>query len=168
MLTYGCSADLLDELAPLVPREITHFDRRCVSYELAEGGGVNLRFTSRDGSVTEDVYADVVLASDGIKSTLREQMYERRPELSVEDQRATYAEWIVWRGIVSKETFESAMGKGTDSRILHMGQGRHLCVVATPRPRLAAHSVHTGCTLASAVATSSTLSRSSRTQSTRS
>ena len=93
----GDSADFLDELIKRLPEQVAHFDHRVVSYE-PHGEGVTLRF---DGDKNEDVEADVVIASDGIKSTIRRHMFERKG-LPLEKQQARYSGWVAWRGIIPR------------------------------------------------------------------
>lgn len=119
-------ADLLDQLIALVPSEVSHFDRRCSAYTPLDDGRVELTFSAKTGQ-EERTTVDVAIAADGIKSAVRRSMYERLG-LDLESQAARYAEWIAWRGLVPRATFEEAMGKGAEVKMMHMGEGRHMYV----------------------------------------
>jgi salicylate hydroxylase len=67
------------------------FDYTCSSYT-PHTRGVTLHFFNQP-----DAEADVIIAADGVKSRLRSHLYGRKG-LSVEAQKARYAEWVVWRG----------------------------------------------------------------------
>jgi salicylate hydroxylase len=45
-----------------------------------------------------------VIASDGIKSTLRKHLYERKG-LDLETQQAVYSDWVAWRGMIPAEKY---------------------------------------------------------------
>ncbi|GAA6041823.1 hypothetical protein JCM8097_007182 [Rhodosporidiobolus ruineniae] len=114
-------ADFLDQLIRRLPKECAHFNRRCTSYT-PHDGGVTLHFAQEDAEPAE---ADVVIASDGIKSLLRGHLYGRK-EVDLEPQRARYSKWVAWRGLVPREKYEDAFGKGTTDKIMHCGKGRHI------------------------------------------
>ncbi|KAI5476416.1 salicylate hydroxylase [Pseudohyphozyma bogoriensis] len=113
-------ADFLDELVGLLPPDLALFGHRATSYS-PHSSGITLSFSN--GSTAE---ADVVIACDGIKSVLRREMYSRVPGLNVEDQVAKYSEWIAWRGLISREAFEKAMGKEAKRKMMHLGSGKHI------------------------------------------
>lgn len=81
------SADFLDQLIQRVPKSIAHFKHRCTGYK-PHSEGVTLEFA--DGTSAE---ADVLVASDGIKSSVRRAMYERKG-LDLQKQQAVYSEWV--------------------------------------------------------------------------
>ncbi|KAI5477998.1 salicylate hydroxylase [Pseudohyphozyma bogoriensis] len=113
-------ADFLDELVKLLPPSVALFGHRVTSYT-PHSTGITLSFTNN--TTTE---ADIVIACDGIKSVLRREMYSRVPGLRVEDQVAKYSEWIAWRGMITREEFERAMGKEAKTKMMHLGEGRHI------------------------------------------
>lgn len=117
----GPSADFLNELIALVPREVIHFDRRCTSYS-PSSDHITLSFVNGPPAT-----ADVVIASDGIKSRVREQLYERKG-LPTELQKAHYSEWTVWRGFIPRERFDAIMGPDYPPKQMHCGRDRHLTV----------------------------------------
>lgn len=84
------SADFLDQLIKRVPESIAHFKHRCMGYK-PHSEGVTLEFA--DGTSAE---ADVLVASDGIKSSVRRAMYERKG-LDLQKQQAVYSEWVAVR-----------------------------------------------------------------------
>lgn len=54
-------------------------------------------------------------------------MYERK-KLSTSEQEAIYSEWVAWRGIVTADDFEAAMGKGALKVGMNFADYRHLIV----------------------------------------
>ncbi|KDE03853.1 hypothetical protein MVLG_05675 [Microbotryum lychnidis-dioicae p1A1 Lamole] len=115
-------ADFLDGLIQLLPTDQAHFNKRCINYT-PHSSGVTLHFA--DSTTAE---ADVLIASDGIKSVLREAMYVRKGfrDEALEIQRARYSEWIAWRGMVERAEFERIFGKGASDKRMLLGQGRHI------------------------------------------
>jgi salicylate hydroxylase len=85
------SADFLDEMIARMQDGVSMFDHRCVSYT-PHTHGITLHFINQP-----DAEADVVIASDGIKSRLRAHLYGRLG-LIVEEQTARYSDWVAWRG----------------------------------------------------------------------
>lgn len=114
-------ADFLDELIRRVPSNMAHFNHRIESYH-PHADGVTLNFAN--GATAE---ADVLVASDGIKSRVRQCMYERRG-WDLEKQKAKYSEWVAWRGLVPRERFEQVFGQGARDKMMLCGQGRHILV----------------------------------------
>ncbi|GAA5901882.1 hypothetical protein JCM6882_008699 [Rhodosporidiobolus microsporus] len=114
-------ADFLDQLIRRLPSDVAHFNRRATSYT-PHDDGVTIHFEKED---TPDAEADVVIASDGIKSLLRGHLYTRK-ELDLTPQKARYSQWIAWRGLISRDKYEDAFGKGANDKIMHCGQGRHI------------------------------------------
>ncbi|SDA02785.1 BZ3500_MvSof-1268-A1-R1_Chr11-1g03156 [Microbotryum saponariae] len=115
-------ADFLDGLIQMLPTDQAHFKKRCINYT-PHSSGVTLHFA--DSTTAE---ADVLVASDGIKSVLREAMYVRKgfKDEALEIQRARYSEWIAWRGMVERAEFERIFGKGASDKRMLLGQGRHI------------------------------------------
>ncbi|KAL8289984.1 hypothetical protein RQP46_002923 [Phenoliferia psychrophenolica] len=114
-------ADFLSELIKHLPDGLATFNRRCTSYTPHEGG-VTLNFATNPPTYAE---ADVIVCSDGIKSHLRSHMYSRLG-LDLKSQTAQYSQWIAWRGLIPRATFEKAMGKTARAKMMHCGQGRHI------------------------------------------
>jgi 2-polyprenyl-6-methoxyphenol hydroxylase-like FAD-dependent oxidoreductase len=75
----------------LVQDGVSMFDHTCSSYT-PHASGVTLHFFNKP-----DAEADVIIASDGVKSPLRSHLYQRRG-LDTEVQTARYSEWVAWRG----------------------------------------------------------------------
>lgn len=119
------SADFLDQLIQQLPSSIAHFKHRATHYEpSASGSGVTLHFSDPSLSPVE---ADVVICSDGIKSSLRACMYGRKG-LDLRGQKAFYSEWIAWRGLIKRSEFVEAFGEEASDKMMHCGKGRHILV----------------------------------------
>lgn len=118
-LTRVCRADFLDQLIDRLPKGIAHFHHRAISYE-TDASGITLHF--ENGSSAK---ADVVIASDGIKSQMRGALFEKN-KLDLAKQHAVYSDWIAWRGIVPQEKYEEAMGKDAPTELMHLGLDRHI------------------------------------------
>jgi 5-methylphenazine-1-carboxylate 1-monooxygenase len=67
-----------------------HLDRRCVGVD-QDAGGATVRFTNTAGETLPAVRADVVVACDGINSTLRRQFYPR--------EKLAFGGINTWRGV---------------------------------------------------------------------
>lgn len=115
------SADFLNELIGLLPDGLATFNRRCTSYTPHESG-ITLNFASDPPTSAE---ADVIVCSDGIKSSLRRHLFSRLG-LRLESQEAKYSEWVAWRGLIPRAKFEEAMGKNARAKMMHCGLGRHI------------------------------------------
>ena len=64
-----------------------------------------------------DIEADVVIASDGVKSILRHDMYAKAG-IDLNLQEAKYSEWIAWRGLIPVEKFTEALGPETNNKLM--------------------------------------------------
>jgi salicylate hydroxylase len=84
-------ADFLDGTIKLIKSECAKFNHVCTTYTPHENG-ITLHFENQ-----EDQEADILIATDGVKSRIRRHLYTRK-NLSLESQTAKYAEWIAWRG----------------------------------------------------------------------
>ncbi|SCV73280.1 BQ2448_7206 [Microbotryum intermedium] len=115
-------ADFLEGLIQLLPPDQAHFKKRCINYT-PHTSGVTLHFA--DSTTAE---ADVLVASDGIKSALREAMYVRKgyKDEGLVVQRARYSEWIAWRGLVERAEFERIFGQSACDKRMLLGHGRHI------------------------------------------
>ncbi|GAA5943555.1 FAD-dependent oxidoreductase [Sporobolomyces koalae] len=123
-------ADFLDELIRQLPKTIAaRFNHRVSRYSSNSTTGVTtLYFTNPELDPFE---ADLVVGSDGIKSSVRKSMYETRTDLSVDQQQAVYSEWIAWRGLITKDQFYTAFQGQEDSagfsdKMMHCGHERHI------------------------------------------
>ncbi|KAK4704094.1 salicylate hydroxylase, partial [Phenoliferia sp. Uapishka_3] len=114
-------ADFLSNLVDLLPEGLAHFHHRCSSYT-PHKDGITLHFATDPPTSAE---ADVVIASDGIKSNLRKHLFTRLG-LDLELQTARYSEWIAWRGLIPRDAYEAAMGKGASAKQMLLGRGRHI------------------------------------------
>ncbi|BGP51778.1 hypothetical protein JCM10450v2_007734 [Rhodotorula kratochvilovae] len=114
-------ADFLDQLIKKLPAGVAQFNHRASSYTPTESG-VQIHFENEGAPAVE---VDVLVASDGIKSLLRGHMYQRKG-LDMEYQRARYAEWVAWRGLIPREKYNSVFGEGAVENMMHVGQGRHI------------------------------------------
>ncbi|BGP20098.1 hypothetical protein JCM10213v2_008233 [Rhodosporidiobolus nylandii] len=114
-------ADFLEQLVKRLPEGLAHFHHRATSYTPHENG-VTVHFEKAGQKPAE---ADVLIASDGIKSLLRGCLY-RRKGADLAQQKARYSEWVAYRGLISRDKYHDAFGKGTNDKIMHCGKGRHI------------------------------------------
>lgn len=122
-----CSADFLNHLIKKLPEGIAVFNRRASSYTPTETG-VQIHFENEGVPPFE---TDVLICSDGIKSLLRGCLYQRKG-LDMDFQRARYAEWIAWRGLIPREKYNAIFGDEAPENIMHCGQGRHILSASLP------------------------------------
>ena len=90
---------------------------RTVSYDTDEHGAT-LHLEHRDGT-TSEVRADVVIAADGIKSTVRRQMHPESAD-------PKYSGITMWRGTTIMEPYK------TGGTILHIGDPRIASMIVYP------------------------------------
>ncbi|GAA5881245.1 hypothetical protein JCM1840_000638 [Sporobolomyces johnsonii] len=114
-------ADFLDQLIKKLPPDLAHFHHRAESYT-PHSSGVTIHFQQQDA---KDVEADILICSDGIKSQLRAHMYQRKG-LDMASQKARYAEWIAWRGLISKAKFHEVFGESANDKMMHVGTKAHI------------------------------------------
>ncbi|GAA5863612.1 hypothetical protein JCM8547_003666 [Rhodosporidiobolus lusitaniae] len=114
-------AALLDGFISKLPADRSSFNHRVRSYS-PHAEGVTLHF-EQEG--VPDAEADVLIASDGIKSVLRKHLYQRKGE-DLSKQAAKYSKWVAWRGMIPREKYEEAFGKEASDKIMHFGHGRHI------------------------------------------
>ncbi|GAA5901017.1 hypothetical protein JCM8208_007592 [Rhodotorula glutinis] len=116
-------ADLLDQLAQKLPPNIARFHHRVTFYHPTPHG---VTHTFSDPSLAP-LEVDVVLASDGIKSPVRAHLYDRLG-LDSELQRARYAEWVAWRGLIPREEYDKVFEEDAEAPTnrMHVGKGRHV------------------------------------------
>lgn len=119
-------ADFLDQLIKKLPPSLAHFNHRASHY-VPHSSGVTLHFTNPSLAPAE---ADILICSDGIKSGLRANLYERKG-LDLRAQKARYSEWIAWRGLIKKSQFTEAFGEQASDKMMHCGRGRHILVSAS-------------------------------------
>ncbi|KIY46934.1 salicylate hydroxylase [Fistulina hepatica ATCC 64428] len=86
----------LEALAPLLPKESVHFNKRCVQIESIDGRRYVLHFA--DGTSHE---ADVVIGADGIKSVTREFVTERSNK-----ENTIFTNTVAYRGLAPLEDLE--------------------------------------------------------------
>ncbi|KAI5479564.1 salicylate hydroxylase [Pseudohyphozyma bogoriensis] len=119
--------ELLNKLISHLPAGIAHFSHTCTNYEKT-AKGITLSFTARDGSEAPEfstVEADYVIGCDGIRSNMRRSIYEQRG-LDLAKQELEYANWSLWRGIITREAFEKSFGVTDHEKMVHCGYGRHI------------------------------------------
>ncbi|KAK4055930.1 hypothetical protein OIO90_002923 [Microbotryomycetes sp. JL221] len=112
-------ADFLDQLIRRVPKQVAHFHHRLSSY-VPHSNGVTLNFES--GQQAE---CDVLVASDGIKSNTRKCMFERKG-LDLDTQKATFSNWVAWRGLITKDKFREIFGHQAKDKMMLCGYRKHI------------------------------------------
>ncbi|KAH8107255.1 FAD/NAD-P-binding domain-containing protein [Cristinia sonorae] len=128
---YGCirfhRAHFLDVLVDHLPKGVAHFGKRLASYsETAEG--VELAFT--DGSSAS---FDVLIGCDGIKSTIRKQMYEEeaskgKPHL-LQHVDPIWSGTMTYRSLIPAERLQEVAGhkhRVMDDAIVYCGKSKHV------------------------------------------
>lgn len=98
---------------------VARFNHICTGFT-STSDGITLHFSNQP-----DAAADILIASDGVKSRIRHALYEQKG-LDVKRQQARYAEWIAWRGLIAKADFLTAMGKETSLKQMLLGHRRHI------------------------------------------
>ncbi len=118
--TYGAPylqlhrADLLAELVRVLGEERCRLDQRFVALEQGADG---VRLTFADDS---DAHADAVIGADGLRSAMRDALFETRPP--------RFSGHVAWRALVPGDRLEGAVGERARSRanINHVGRGSNL------------------------------------------
>ncbi|KZO91567.1 salicylate 1-monooxygenase [Calocera viscosa TUFC12733] len=111
-------ADLLDLLVSLLPKENVYFGKHVVNYEQIPSGGVKMIF--KDGTSFE---SDVLVAADGIKSSVRGVMYGDKAD-TVEPK---WSGSIAYRGLIPMEKVVPLLGEHTSkTSTLWLGKSRHI------------------------------------------
>jgi len=111
-------ADLLDLLVSLLPKDNVYFGKHLENYEQLPAGGVKMYF--KDGTAFE---ADVLVAGDGIKSSVRRVMYGDKAE-TVEPK---WSGTIAYRGLIPMEKVLPHFGEHTSrTSTLWLGKSRHI------------------------------------------
>jgi salicylate hydroxylase len=96
-----------------LPPDLAHFGKRLVSYEDSRiKGSVQLHFA--DGSTSK---CDVLIGCDGIKSTIREQMYKAKAKEMgnlklLKHIKPLWTGTIAYRGLVDVEKLRKMGGEG--------------------------------------------------------
>lgn len=108
-------AELLALLARQIDSDRIHLGRTCISLE-QDGDGVTARFQTG-----ETAYGDALVAADGLRSAIRNQVAGSRP--------VRYAGYTAWRSVVecgntSGLTMGETWGRGRRFGIVPMSRGR--------------------------------------------
>jgi salicylate hydroxylase len=106
-------AKFLNVLAALVPRSISHFDKRLTAIEDREDG-VRMQFA--DGTTAE---ADCVIGADGVHSRIRKHI------LGAEDPAANpvFSGIVSYRGLIPMEIARASVGKYAEDAYMWCGDG---------------------------------------------
>jgi salicylate hydroxylase len=99
--------------------EVARFNHICTGYT-ASTEQITLHFSNQP-----DATADVVIASDGVKSRIRASLYTQKG-LDLESQAARYSEWVAWRGLIPMADFKAAMGPDASVKEMLFGHRRHI------------------------------------------
>ena len=95
--------------------DAVQLDARVESYTHRPGGGVDVMLRSGDGR-TSQISGDVLIAADGIHSTVRAQMHPDQPPIN-------WGGAVMWRGTVRAEPLRTA------SSFIGLGTHRHRMVI---------------------------------------
>jgi salicylate hydroxylase len=115
-------ADLIAMLANALPAGIVHTGHRCIGFE-QEGNAARVSFAA--GASTE---ADVVIAADGIHSTLRPHVCPQSPPI--------FSGSVAYRGLVPHERVPDWP---TDRFQFWLGKGRHFLALPVRAGKLIAY-----------------------------
>lgn len=117
---YGMHrADILNVLAENIPKESIHTDHRCVGFTQDENCA---RITFENGKTAE---ADIVIAADGIHSTLQKYVVEPQPP--------EYSGFRAYRGLIPREKLPDWY---PETHQVWMGQNKHFMVFPVRRGEL--------------------------------
>ncbi|KAF9453996.1 FAD/NAD(P)-binding domain-containing protein [Macrolepiota fuliginosa MF-IS2] len=134
-MPYGCirfhRASFLDAFVNHLPPDLAHFGKRLLSYAYPSNNttrGAQLYFA--DGSTSE---CDILIGCDGIKSTIRTQMYENRAGETNDSSLLSYIKplWtgtIAYRGLVGVENLKKMGGedhRAIENPMMYCGKRRH-------------------------------------------
>lgn len=107
--TFGMHrADLVDMLAKALPAEVVHVGHCCTAFE-QDGDGARVSFSN--GAV---IYADVIIAADGIHSDLRPYVFP--------PSHPVFSGSVAYRGVLAHERIPDWP---TDSWLMWLGKAKH-------------------------------------------
>ncbi|KAH0293885.1 FAD/NAD(P)-binding domain-containing protein [Aureobasidium namibiae CBS 147.97] len=116
----GCHrAHFLEEMIKLVPEGVAQFNKHLD--KIMENGRSNpLTLNFSDGTTAE---ADIVIGSDGIKSSVRGILFGQ----DAPEAKPTYTHRYAYRGLLNMDNAIKALGKDlATNRTMHMGQDGHV------------------------------------------
>ncbi|KAG9689539.1 FAD/NAD(P)-binding domain-containing protein, partial [Aureobasidium melanogenum] len=119
----GCHrAHFLEEMIKLVPEGTAHFNKHLDN--LVENGDdkpITLKFS--DGTTAEADVGKSLIATDGIKSSVRGMMFGKDSPVA----KPTYTHRYAYRGLLKMENAVKALGKDlATNRTMHLGQDGHI------------------------------------------
>ncbi|KAL0956347.1 hypothetical protein HGRIS_002497 [Hohenbuehelia grisea] len=132
-MPYGCirfhRAHFLDVLVEHLPKDVAHFGKRVVSYSQPNSNGpVTIEFA--DGI---DSQCDVLVACDGIKSTIRGHMYQTKAKQMKDQSLLSFIEpfWsgtVAYRGLFPTEKLarSGTSHRALDAPMMYCGQSKHV------------------------------------------
>ena len=116
------SARFLDMMIERLPAGCSEFKKRLSTYEVCDDGSrppVTLHFA--DGSNHE---CDILLAYDGIKSTVRSIML--KDHMSSEDLKPQFTGTIAYRGLTPMDAIAAKIGEKARKSTMYLGKDRHI------------------------------------------
>ena len=105
-------ARFLDTLVNLVPPDVAHFDKKCISVSQSESSGVTVAFN--DGTTHT---ADIVIGCDGVRSTVRADVVGKVAN-------PKFTRTVAFRGLISEEDCVAALGELVDRPMAYVGPDR--------------------------------------------
>ncbi|CAL1707173.1 unnamed protein product [Somion occarium] len=130
---YGCirfhRAHFLDVFVNHLPSGVAHFGKRLLSYEDRHSNSqVILKFA--DGSQGT---CDLLVGCDGLKSTVRKQMYDqapfKEPTLKIVAE-PIWSGWVTYRALVPADRVRQANGgketRTTTTPMMYCGKSKHI------------------------------------------
>jgi salicylate hydroxylase len=102
-------ARFLEALVNLIPADIAHFDKKCISLSQSESNGVTLAF--KDGTTHT---ADIVIGCDGVRSAVRAGVVGRAAD-------AKFTRTVAFRGLIPEADGVAALGGPIHRPIAYLG-----------------------------------------------
>ncbi|EPS94143.1 hypothetical protein FOMPIDRAFT_1033475 [Fomitopsis schrenkii] len=133
-LPYGCirfhRAHFLDVFVDALPEDVAHFGKRLVSYSQVEPDGPLQLCFSDDTTAS----CDILVGCDGIKSTVRKQMFEEKVAATGQKALLRYIDpvWtgtMAYRGLIPVDHLRARHGgehRTVETPMMYCGKGKHV------------------------------------------
>ena len=102
-------AGFLETLVNLVPPNVAHFDKKCVSVFQSESNGVTITF---DDGTTHTT--DILIGCDGVRSAVRTSVVGKVTN-------PKFTRTVAFRGLISEEEGVDALGETISRPIAYVG-----------------------------------------------
>ena len=102
-------ARFLDTLVDLVPPEVAHFNKKCIS--VSQSGSHSVTITFSDGTTHT---SNIVIGCDGLRSAVRASVVGKTAN-------PKFTRTVAFRGLISEEEGVSALGEPIHRPIAYVG-----------------------------------------------